>query len=199
MDIEIKNVTKKYGEKTVLEGFSAVFSEHKLTCIMGASGCGKTTLLRLLMGLEQYDGVISGVPHAKAAVFQEDRLCEPFSALANVMLCADGKYTRSDAVRHLSRVGLAESVSVPVGNMSGGMRRRTAIVRAVMAKSEILFLDEAFKGLDEELRLSVIEYVREHTDGKTVLSVTHSADEAMLLGGTVFEMPQPQNVKECGL
>lgn len=188
MKIVIDKVTKKYGEKTVLDNFSAELPANKVTCVMGASGCGKTTLLRLLMGLEKYDGKILGVPQEKAAVFQEDRLCEDFSALSNVMLSADGKYSREDAEKQLARVGLANSTKQPVRDLSGGMRRRVAIVRAMMAKSDIVFLDEAFKGLDEELRLSVIAYVREMTAGKTVISVTHSTDEAELLGGKVLEL-----------
>lgn len=184
MDIILKNVTKKYGSTAVLENFSAVFPEKAASCIMGPSGCGKTTLMRLLMGLESADeGEISGVPPARSAVFQEDRLCEDFSATANVMLCADRKYSRSDAENALARLGLGDSLDKPAKELSGGMRRRVAIVRAVMAPCDVVFLDEAFKGLDEEMRLTAIAYVREMTAGKTVLSVTHSADEAELLGG----------------
>ncbi|SHJ41124.1 ATP-binding cassette domain-containing protein [Parasporobacterium paucivorans] len=187
MDIIIENVSKRFGEKTVLKGFSAIIREHGITCIMGPSGCGKTTLLNLLMGFEQQDeGSIKGVPVKKSAVFQEDRLCESFDAVENVrMVCH--KDTPDGQIRnHLIQVGVGDSLYNPVSELSGGMRRRVALVRAILAKSEILFLDEPFKGLDEERKRQVMNYVKENIDGRTVVMVTHDEEEAAEMEGNLI-------------
>jgi len=81
-DLILTNITKAYGEKVVLDGFSHAFPAGKRTCIMGPSGCGKTTLLRIILGLETTDGgTITGRPERVSAVFQENRLFEEFSLL----------------------------------------------------------------------------------------------------------------------
>lgn len=189
MDITVKNINKRFGSKRVIEDFSAVFKEGGTTCIMGPSGCGKTTLLFMLMGLIAPDsGTIEGVPERISAVFQEDRLCEPFNAIANVRLACPPSVNREEIVRHLSKIGLEESLSVPVRDLSGGMRRRVAVVRAILAGGDALFFDEPFKGLDAELKNDVIRYVRENTAGKTVIIVTHDEVEASGIDGDVIRM-----------
>lgn len=155
MAIRVTGLWKSYGKKTVLQDFSAVFEEGKTTCIMAPSGKGKTTLLRILMGLEKADrGSVEGIKgKKKSVVFQEDRLCENLSTGANVRLVVKGKTGRSRQFqetmsRGFSRMGLADCISQPARELSGGMRRRAAILRALYADWDILFLDEPFKGLD---------------------------------------------------
>ncbi len=189
MNITVQNLSKSFGEKSVIDGFSAVFHAGGTTCIMGPSGCGKTTLLFMLMGLIAPDtGTIEGVPERRSAVFQEDRLCEAFNAPANVRLACPTDVSREDIVRHLSDIGLRGSLNIPVRKLSGGMRRRVAIVRAVLAGGDVIFLDEPFKGLDAELKKDVIRYVKEKTAGKTVIVVTHDEDEAQEMGGDLIQM-----------
>lgn len=189
MDIRIENITMRFGEKTVLKNFSAIFHEHEITCIMGPSGQGKTTLLNLLMGfLEPDEGSIQGVPRQKSAVFQEDRLCESFDAITNVRMVCSKKTTDSQIIDHLIRIGIGDSLHDPVIDLSGGMRRRVALVRAMLAASEILFLDEPFKGLDSETKHKVIEYVRENIRGRTVIMVTHDEKEAAEMGGELVRI-----------
>src|SRR5665648_18627 len=138
MDITADNICKRFGDKQVLDHFSAVMQGNGTTSIMGPSGCGKTTLLNLLMGLMSPDsGTISGVPDAKGAVFQEDRLCETFSAVANVKMVCRKDISRKMIEEHLSEIGLEGSLSVPVSQLSGGMRRRVAVVRAILADSDM--------------------------------------------------------------
>ncbi|MBN1776408.1 MAG: ABC transporter ATP-binding protein [Clostridiales bacterium] len=189
MDISVQNLSKSFGPKRVIENFSAVFREGETTCVMGPSGCGKTTLLFMLMGLIAPDmGTVEGVPERKSAVFQEDRLCESFSAVANVRLVCD-KNTDEHTIReHLTAIGLGDSLFVPVSDLSGGMRRRVALVRAVLAPGETLFLDEPFKGLDDKLKGFVISYVKTRAKGKTVVLVTHDEDEARVMGGNMIRM-----------
>lgn len=178
MDIVIRNICKRYGEKTVLYNFNAVIKEGKATCIMGKSGSGKTTLVNLLLGLERPDtGEIKGMPENCSAVFQENRLCENFSALSNIMLALPDKTNKTEAEENLLRLGIEEIKDKPIREFSGGMKRRVAILRAVMAKSEIVFFDEPFKGLDEEIKQKTIDFIKEKTKGKTVVIVTHNSED----------------------
>ncbi len=106
-DIRMEHIDKRFGPKTVLRDFSARFPIGQATCIMGSSGCGKTTLLRVLLGLEQPDaGRILGRPERMGAVFQEDRLLEGFSPLANIRLVTGRKISRQVIQAHLEELGL---------------------------------------------------------------------------------------------
>ena len=187
--IRIENLRKAYGENTVLQSFNAAFPEGETGVLMGASGNGKTTLLRLVLGLEVPDaGTISGVPKRCAAVFQEDRLCPQLSALGNVVLAAGRKKT-GEARETLCALGLGESLDVPASELSGGMRRRVALARALCTEYDLLVLDEPFKGLDSENRAAAMETVRRRAAGKTILLATHDDAEAAFFGGNVYRIP----------
>ncbi len=187
-DIVLKDICKAYGEQTVLDGFTAVFPGGEVTCIEGPSGCGKTTLLRLIAGLEKPDGgILEGVPERIAFVFQEDRLCEDFGAVSNVRLATGKAMSREEIMEHLREIGLEDAKDKPVREFSGGMKRRVAVVRAVCCRADLIILDEPFKGLDEALRARVMDYVKKHSEGKTVLCVTHDGAEAEYLGGKKFQ------------
>lgn len=186
--IELKNIWKAYGEKQVLRDFSYAFPAGKTTCVMGASGCGKTTLLRLLLGLEAPDsGKILGVPPRKSAVFQENRLCDAISAPANLRLTAPA-LSRSRAEQLLRDAGLGDSLHQPVRELSGGMRRRVAILRALTADYDLLLADEPFTGLDDDTKRGVMELFQMHTKGKTVIIVTHEEREAEFFGGAPLRL-----------
>lgn len=194
MDMVVSDLTKSFGANRVLDKFNATFPEHKTTCIMGPSGCGKTTLLNILMGLMCPDsGTVRGVPQLKSAVFQEDRLCESFNAVANVRLVCDKNVDNSQMIKHLEGIGLKDSLKQPVSELSGGMKRRVAIVRAILAESDILFLDEPFKGLDEETKRATMQYVRDNTKGRTVILVTHNIDEARAFDAYLVTMKGKDN------
>ncbi|MBE6036418.1 MAG: ATP-binding cassette domain-containing protein [Clostridiales bacterium] len=189
MDIRVNDLCKSFGDKKVLDHLSLTFPEGKVSCIMGPSGCGKTTLLNILMGfLEADSGSVEAMPAEKSAVFQEDRLFEEFSALTNVMATAAKTVTAAEAGEHLSRVGLGDSRNVRARELSGGMRRRVALVRAMLAESKVLFLDEPFKGLDEETKKTILEYVKEAVAGKTVIFVTHDDEEASALAEQLIRL-----------
>lgn len=187
--IRISGLEKAYGEHRVLEALSMTLPSGETSCIMGPSGCGKTTLLRILMGLEKADGgVIEGIPEKKSAVFQEDRLCDDLSGKTNIRLVCPKK-DPSLIEEGMENLGLGESMDRPVREYSGGMRQRTAILRALFADWDILFLDEPLKGLDEKIKKVTAEYIRSRTRGKTVLCVTHDPGDVDLLGGSrVIEM-----------
>ena len=190
--IEVKHLYKSFGSKVVLRDFSARFPIGAVTAVMAPSGGGKTTLLRVLMGLEAADsGTVEGLAGLRqSAVFQEDRLCEALSAVSNVRL-VNPALTRGEAEAALSAVGLAGCGNQRVAEFSGGMRRRVAILRGLLAQWDVLFLDEPFKGLDEATKQLVMADTRRRCAGRTVLLVTHDAREADALGAVqVIHLPR---------
>lgn len=195
--IIISHLSKFYGENKVFSDFSAVFERGKTTCIMAPSGAGKTTLLRILTGLETADaGRIEGMDGLKKSmVFQEDRLCENLSVSANIRLVRQKKTwgrdqkEKKEIQEALESVGLAGNGDQQVRELSGGMKRRVALLRALYSDWDILFLDEPFKGLDEETKTQVMCYTKEKCRGKTVIFVTHERSEAGEMGDILYQMP----------
>lgn len=188
-DVVFNNVSKSYGKKTVLENFSCRFERGKISCIMGESGCGKTTLLNLILGVVPPDGgEVCGVPDDVSAVFQEDRLCDSFSAVANVLAVTGKSVPVAEVVECLSDLGLSESLKKPVSELSGGMRRRVAIARALLAPCELLILDEPFQGLDRITREKTVAVILSRTSGKTVIMATHDERDSELLNASVLHM-----------
>lgn len=169
--ISVKHIYKSFGDKCVLSDFSAQFPTDSFTVLSGASGVGKTTLLRILCGLEKADGgEITGAPERCAVVFQEPRLFPHLSALDNVRLVGEGG---EDILRAL---GLGDALHKRPAELSGGMAQRVAIARALAYGADFIILDEPFKGLDGKLKQSVMEYVKKSVKGGIL--VTHSPDEA---------------------
>jgi len=183
MDIQLINLTKRFEDKTVLDNVTLCFPEGRISCLMGASGRGKTTIANLILGLIKPDsGKILGCKgKAMAAVFQEDRLIEHWDAEKNIRLVCDKSVDSGQIRQELALVGITEYKDKMVGSFSGGMRRRVALVRALMASWDILILDEPFKGLDDAVKLQVIEYLKNKTRGKTVIVITHDKNDAELL------------------
>ncbi len=186
MNITLRNIRKAYGGHIVLDGLSHVFPEGTVTCITGRSGCGKTTLLRLVAGLEAPDsGEIAGVPEGGISmVFQEDRLPPRLTAAA-CLRCVLAKRPEREAHigEALEALGLAGEAKKPVSEFSGGMRRRVALARALLYPSPLVLLDEPFKGLDEATRRQAVDFARPLLDGRTVLLVTHDPADEALSGG----------------
>ena len=187
-DIILENVNKSYQNKAVLSSLSLRLAEGGIYGIMAPSGYGKTTLLRLLAGLESADsGEIRGLPSHCSMVFQEDRLCEEADAVKNARL-GRRNATREEAEALLVRLGLDGHTAKRVSELSGGMRRRVSIARALLSDAPLLLLDEPFKGLDEELRAKVIAEMRPYLVGRTVVLVTHDAEEAEAMGAEILSL-----------
>ena len=180
--MKLQNVTKSFGDKSVLENISLEIKQGETVLISGASGRGKTTLLRIMMGLIKPDvGTLSEMPKDIAAVFQENRLPEDFTPYVCVKMTAPRGTSKETISHHLSQVGLADSIDKPVSQLSGGMRRRVAIARAVVSNADTLFFDEPFTGLDRETKREVIDYIARHCQGKTLVFVSHDPEDEALL------------------
>lgn len=188
-DICIRNLSKSFGDKVVFDGLNLIIKGAATTCIMAPSGEGKTTLLRILMGLEAADsGSVAGLEGKRfSAVFQEERLCENMTAADNIRLVMPASVSMAAVLAEMDRIGLGSCAGQPVCVLSGGMRRRVSILRALLAEYDVLFLDEPFKGLDEALKEQVLAYVKEKTTGKTVVFVTHDKMEAVIMEAQIIE------------
>lgn len=178
---KVENLTVQYGGTAVLENFSAEFPDGGVTAVSGRSGCGKTTLLAVLLGLLRPDGgTVSGF-RQPSAVFQEDRLLPFLSAEKNIAVTAG--CTEAEAGEALLSVGFdAADRGKRAFELSGGMARRVAIVRAMLAPGDAVLLDEPFKkGLDERTRAQVVRFVCENRRGRTMVVVTHDPRDAKAL------------------
>jgi NitT/TauT family transport system ATP-binding protein len=192
--ITLSGVGKRYGDLVVLRDLSLSLAPGSVTAVLGANGSGKTTLGRLLLGLEApTSGTVSGLDGLRgAAVFQDNRLCEQLTAVGNVRLALPRAVPRTAAADELRAVGLSdESVRKPVRSLSGGQRRRVAIVRGVMADSDLVVLDEPFTGLDTDAKAATLSWVRSRLEGRTTLLITHDPAEATFFDATVVRLPGP--------
>ena len=192
MPLRIHNLSKSFDGQPVLSGVSTVLEEGNTYCLMGPSGAGKTTLLRILMGLERADsGRVEGLSGLRiSAVFQEDRLCEGFTALENVRLAAAPSLSDADIRKALSAILPPQALDRPVSALSGGMKRRTAIGRALLAPFDLLLMDEPFTGLDEDTRRRTAAFIRERAAGRMILLSTHQEEDVRLFQARVLNFWQ---------
>ncbi len=175
--IELNNVRMAYGDKTVFDGLSLSFPDRGMFAILGPSGRGKTTLLRLIAGLEApQSGSVSVPKDARIAFcFQEDRLLPFKTVLENVVLaCHDEAHARL----WLSRVGLSGEENAYPASLSGGMKRRASLARALAFDAPILLMDEPFRALDDATHAEMLSLVREAAKDKLLLLVTHDEEDA---------------------
>lgn len=171
-----RSISKKFGEKIVLKDFSFSFPYGEISVIGGASGCGKTTLLRIIASLEKADtGEVLTAPQSKISyLFQEDRLFPKLSVKKNVEAVIEDKQKKPLASEILCELGLKNELNRYPSELSGGMKRRVAIARALAYGGDILLLDEAFKGLDEQNAENAADIIKKYAKGKTIISVTHT-------------------------
>lgn len=189
MPIELCHLSKRMDGKPVLRDLNHHFEDGSVTCIAGASGCGKTTLLRILLGLLPPDeGQIIHRPERCAAVFQENRLIECLSVQTNIRIALKKGFPHAEILKALEAVGLKEAADQAVCGLSGGMKRRVAIVRAMLSDAPVLLMDEPFTGLDRNTLLQTADFVHSRRAGRTAIIVTHDPSEAELLGAEIWKL-----------
>lgn len=176
--IRITDLCKSYGDKDVIRCLNATVPDRGFVTVTGESGIGKTTLIRLILGLEEPDrgSITFSSEPVFSVVFQEDRLLERLSVLENVTIVMKGSDKKADglkAVSILTKLGLENDLGTLADKLSGGMKRRTAIARALACDADIYIMDEPIKGLDRENRAQTLKTIREYTKDRLLILITH--------------------------
>ena len=190
--IELKNVSKSFDDKKVLDSFSAVFEEGGYL-LKGPSGIGKTTCIMLILGLLKPDKgeVLLSEGMRFAVCFQENRLFEKETVLTNVLAVNEG-VSVTDASSAILELLPSDSLNKKAGELSGGMKRRLSVIRAMLHDSDCVILDEPFTGLDDESRSKTIAFIRKHLNGRLLIVTSH--DERGLNDLQVVNMDSAGNI-----
>lgn len=192
-DIIFKNFSFSYPDKEIYKNFNAVFFGGKINVVLGASGVGKTTLLNALTGLSGFDGEIENMPKNVSYIFQSDRLVKTISVEKNLDFvlknAISDKTARKNAIYDMAKLlEISDVLKRLPTEISGGQAQRVQMARAFLYPSEVMLLDEPFKGLDVSLKTRLIKKFLElwGRDGRTVVLVTHDVYDALLMGDKVF-------------
>ena len=197
--IALNNINISYGNLKVLENFSISLEKGKVHCVFGASGCGKTTLLNALTGMNKLEsGERLSLENKKFSyVFQEDRLLPWATALENVLFVLRDRYCDEEAKqiaeKYLNIVGLGKFINAYPSELSGGMQRRVSFARALSYRGEVFILDEPFKGLDFKLKTELINYLLESDikENSYIVFVTHDMQEALSFSDYIYMVDGP--------
>lgn len=184
-EIIIKSLSKSYDGKTVFNNLNINIPLEGITLLTGESGKGKTTLLRIIAGLETADsGEISNTPEKISFMFQEDRLIEWLSAEDNISIVSD----KEKADKYLKEVELYNDKDKIAKELSGGMKRRVALARALAFDSNLVILDEAFKGMDTTLKQKMMDLVIKESKKRPFIIVVHEPEEASYLSKKIIKI-----------
>ncbi len=182
--IAVKNLAKSFGKTVLFSGLSFEIANGEKVLLSAPSGVGKTTLLRILCGLEKADrGKISGIaPGDVSYLFQEPRLFPQLTALENVTcIHPDPQAAAPAAVELLEKLGLSDALDKYPDELSGGMKQRVALARTLSMNRPLVFLDEPFTALDPELKDSVRALVKKVCEDKTLILVSHDPEDGVYL------------------
>ncbi|MGN0813508.1 MAG: ABC transporter ATP-binding protein [Candidatus Coproplasma sp.] len=181
--MKIENLSVSYGEAKVYDNFNLEFDNSGVTCLLGESGCGKTTILNAIAGLIPYSGSIT--PVKISYVFQTHRLVPNLTVLNNLTLIGAEE---NKAIDMLEKVGLKNKANVYPKTLSGGEAQRVSLCRAFLYPAELLLLDEPFSSLDLKTKLAVMDLFKslQSSSGRGALFVTHDIDEACYLSDKIF-------------
>lgn len=176
MDLNINGLSHRFGDKVIFDGFSLKMRRGGLYGLTAPSGRGKTTLLRILMGLQIPDAGILPQGVRYSAVFQTDRLLPGRSAVDQLLFVRGGKREAKACRAFLAELLPEGSLDQPVGELSGGMQRRVAIARALWAESDCVLMDEPFTGLDEDTLHKTADFILANRKDRTLLLSTHQKE-----------------------
>lgn len=188
---KLTNISKKWGNRSIFDGFSLEIQEKETTVILGKSGVGKTTLLSIISDLTDYEGEISGFGKI-SYVFQEPRLIPFLTVEENLKYALSSVCEKEDLEKvvdkYLEITGLSRLKNKLASNLSGGEKQRVSLIRAFSYPSETILLDEPFSSLDVGLKMKIIDLYRDllKFSPKTAVLVTHDIDEALYLADDVI-------------
>jgi len=183
MSLTLGNIKKSFGDKTIFDGFSYEFNDNGIYAVIGESGVGKTTLLRMIAGLDnRYKGKIEGGGLKNVSfAFQEYRLFPSVSALENVIAAIGNKKNNNsviEAKQMLSYLGFSDDdMNLFPDELSGGMKQRVSLARAFLKKSKILILDEPTKELDAQLRKKIYDLIIKESESRLIIIVSHLKED----------------------
>ena len=194
--IKLTDVTKKYDQETVLKDFNINFEKNKITCLFGPSGVGKTTISNIVAGIVPIDkGSVSSIENTLFSyVFQEPRLLKWYDVYSNIDFVLKDVYDSDKRVEiiedYLKMVELSQYKHYKIDALSGGMAQRVSLARAFAYPSDILIMDEPFKGLDNKLKSEMISLFNKMWDlsQRTVIFITHDVEEAINLSHTIYTL-----------
>ncbi|MBL4933428.1 ABC transporter ATP-binding protein [Clostridium paridis] len=204
VDFYLENVIKEFGNLRVLDDISMKFQEGKITCILGPSGCGKSTLLNMISGIDKdYQGNVAGFDEKEMSfVFQEDRLIPWLKTKDNIEIVLKKKYKieeRKELIyKYTSMMGIDKYLNFYPKELSGGMKQRVSLARALSYGGEIIIMDEPFKALDVKNKNKLIRDFKtiQNEEKKTVIFVTHDIDECLELGDEIYILTdKPTKIK----
>lgn len=185
--MKICNLSKKFNSKVIFDNQSFNFPDGKITYIMGESGCGKTTLLRIIAGLDKkFSGTVEPTDYKISYVFQEPRLFPNLTVADNISIVSDNSPFTVEKV--LSLVELENEANSFPSTLSGGMKMRIALARAIYNNGDIFIMDEPFSALDDELKSRILPKIFEALRNKTVIIVSHNPGEASMYADEIIKL-----------
>lgn len=184
--IKLKNVSKYYDNLKIFENFNLDFKDNKITCILGKSGVGKTTLLNMISGITGYEGIILKEGRI-SYIFQEPRLL-PNKTVKENLLFTSPNLDDTQIEEMLAVLKLNEKNATLASKLSGGEAQRASIARAFLYEPDIILMDEPFSSLDIKLKYELISYFSKiwNNTKRTAILVTHDIDEALLLADNIL-------------